>query len=148
MTCAEAREWMLEAERTDLNGATESELSLHLRTCGRCRRTAHRILEAERELWGALAAATPGRGADEAVGLVRRRARRRRWMWRAAPLAAAAVLAVALITRREQVQQPLPPASAPSIRSGRSGLAVEGPPGRSVAVFQTDNPDIVVIWFF
>src|SRR3989442_6378163 len=136
---------MLEAERTDLNGATESELSVHLRTCGRCRRAAHRILEAERELWGALAAATPGRGADEAVGLVRRRARRRRRMWRAAPLAAAAVLAVALITRREQVQQSLPPPSAPPTRAG---LAVQGPPGRSVAVFQTDNPDIVVTWVF
>src|SRR5207248_7035005 len=126
---------MLEAERTDLSGATESDLSLHLRGCVRCRRAANRILEAERELWGALAAATPERGADEAVALVRRRAQHRRWMWRAAPLAAAAVLAVALIARREQVQRSLPPASAPSIRSGRSGqsgLAVEGPPGRSV----------------
>ena len=148
MRCAEAREQMLEADRTDLSGATESELSLHLHRCARCRGAADRILEAERELWRALAAATPRRGADEAVRLARRRARRRRWMWRAAPLAAAAVLAVALIARREQVQQSLPPASAPSIRSGRSGLAVEGPPGRSVAVFQTDNPDIVVIWFF
>ena len=145
MTCAEARERMLEAERTDLSGATESELSLHLRGCARCRRAANRILEAERELWGALAAATPVRGTEEAVGTVRRRAQRRRWVWRVAPLAAAAVLAVALIARREQVQQTPPPASAPPIRSG---LAVEGPPGRSVAVFQTDNPDIVVIWFF
>jgi len=136
---------MLEADPTDLSGAADSELSLHLRGCARCRRAANRILEAERELWGALAAATPGRGADEAVGLVRRRARRRRWMWRATPLAAAAVLAVALIARREPVQRSLPPASAPPIRSG---LAVEGPPGRSVAVFQADNPDIVVIWFF
>jgi len=145
VTCAEAIERMLEADPTDLSGAADSELSLHLRGCARCRRAANRILEAERELWGALAAATPGRGADEAVGLVRRRARRRRWMWRAAPLAAAAVLAVALIARREPVQRSLPPASAPPIRSG---LAVEGPPGRSVAVFQADNPDIVVIWFF
>ena len=145
MTCAEAREWMLEAERTDLNGATESELSLHLRTCGRCRRAAHRILEAERELWGALAAATPGRGADEAVGLVRRRAWRRRWMWRAAPLAAAAVLTIVWLGRPARVEQsalsPTPPAAG-------SGIAVEAPPGRSVAVFRTDNPDIVVIWFF
>src|SRR5213594_95339 len=123
---------MLEAERTDLSGATESELSLHLRGCVRCRRAANRILEAERDLWGALAAATPGRGAHEAVGLVRRRAQRRRWMWRAAPFAAAAVLAVVLIARREQVQQTLPPASAPPIRSG---LAIDAPPGRSVAVF-------------
>src|SRR5213082_1485549 len=124
---------MLEAERTDLSGATESRLSLHLRGCVRCRRAANRILEAERELSGALAAATPQRGADEAVALVRRRAQRRRWVWRAAPLAAAAVLAVALIARREQVQQSLPPPSAPPTRAG---LTVEGPPGRSVAVFQ------------
>ena len=144
MTCAEARERMLEAERTDLSGATESELSLHLRGCARCRRAANRILEAERELWGALAAATPVRGAEEAVGTVRRRAQRRRWVWRVAPLAAAAGLAVALLARREQVQQSLPPKAPPT----RAGLAVEGPPGRSVAVFQTDNPDIVVIWFF
>ncbi len=144
MTCAEARERMLEAERTDLSGATESELSLHLRGCARCRRAANRILEAERELWGALAAATPVRGTEEAVGTVRRRAQRRRWVWRVAPLAAAAGLAVALLARREQVQQSLPPKAPPT----RAGLAVEGPPGRSVAVFQTDNPDIVVIWFF
>ena len=144
MTCAEARERMLEAERTDLSGATDSELSLHLRGCARCRRAANRILEAERELWGALAAATPVRGAEEAVGTVRRRAQRRRWVWRVAPLAAAAGLAVALLARREQVQQSLPPKAPPT----RAGLAVEGPPGRSVAVFQTDNPDIVVIWFF
>jgi len=144
VTCAEARERMLEAERTDLSGATESELSLHLRGCARCRRAANRILEAERELWGALAAATPVRGAEEAVGTVRRRAQRRRWVWRVAPLAAAAGLAVALLARREQVQQSLPPKAPPT----RAGLAVEGPPGRSVAVFQTDNPDIVVIWFF
>ena len=144
MTCGEARERMLEAERMDLSGATESELSLHLRGCARCRRAANRILEAERELWGALAAATPVRGAEEAVGTVRRRAQRRRWVWRVAPLAAAAGLAVALLARREQVQQSLPPKAPPT----RAGLAVEGPPGRSVAVFQTDNPDIVVIWFF
>jgi len=52
---------------------------------------------------------------------------------------------VALIARREEVEPPLSPVNAPPIRSG---LAVEGPPGRNVAVFQTDNPDIVVIWFF
>src|SRR2546430_12446243 len=74
---------MLEAERTDLSGATDSELSLHLRECARCRRAAHRILEEERVLFGVLAAATPRRGAEEAVGTVRRRAQRRRWVWRA-----------------------------------------------------------------
>ena len=145
MTCAEARERMLEAERTDLSGATDSELSLHLRGCARCRRAAHRILEEERVLFGVLASATPRRGADEAVGLVRRRARRRRWMWRAAPLAAAAVLAIVWLGRPARVEQsarsPTPPAAG-------SGIAVEAPPGRSVAVFRSDNPEIVVIWYF
>src|SRR5438093_7403091 len=145
MRCAEARERMLEADRTDLNGATESELSLHLRTCERCRRTAHRILDAERELWGALAAATPGRGADEAVGLVRRRARRRRWMWRAAPLAAAAVVAVVWLGRPARVEQPTLSPTPPAVGSG---IAAQAPPGKDGAVFRTDNPEIVVIWFF
>ena len=145
MRCAEARERMLEAERTDLSGATESELNLHLRECARCRRAANRILEAERELWGALAAATPGHGADEAVGLVRRRARRRRWMWRAAPLAAAAVLAIVWLGRPARLEQP---ALSPTPPAVGSGIAVEAPPGKSVAVFRTDNPEIVVIWFF
>src|SRR5947208_16344918 len=106
MRCAEARERMLEAERTDLSGATESELNLHLRECARCRRAANQILEAERELWGVLAAATPGRGADEAVGLVCRRARRRRWMRRAGELAAAAVLAEVVLGSSIRMEQP------------------------------------------
>src|SRR2546429_9495909 len=105
---------MLEAERTDLSGATESELSLHLRGCARCRRAANRILEAERELWGALAAATPVRGTEEAVGTVRRRAQRRRWVWRVAPLAAAAGVARGPPRRREAGLQSLPPEHAPT----------------------------------
>src|SRR2546430_17714879 len=103
---------MLEAERTDLSGATESELSLHLRGCVRCRRAANRIVEAERELWGALAAATPERGADEAVALVRRRAQRRRWVWRVAPPAPAAGVARGLVAPRQHVPPPPPPAHA------------------------------------
>ncbi len=145
MTCVEARGQILEADRNDLAGATDSELSLHLRACAGCRASADRILEAEGELERALTAAEPRRAADDAVRTATRPGVRRRWIWRSAPLAAAAVLAVVLIARRGEVEQTLPPPTAPPIRSG---LAVEGPPGRSVAVFQTDNPDIVVIWFF
>src|SRR5881396_1206205 len=121
MRCAEARERMLEAERTDSRGASESGLTPHLRACARCRRAANQILEAERELWGALAAATPGHGADEAVGLVCRRARRRRWMWRAAPLAAAAVLAIVWLGRPARLEQPaLSPPRRRSVPASRS----------------------------
>ena len=145
MTCVEAQGRMLEADRNDLAGATDSDLSLHLRGCARCRAAADGILEIERELGRALAAAVPRSAAHDAVLTATRRAVRRRWILRSVPLAAAAVLAVVLIARRGAVEQTLPPPTAPPIRSG---LAVEGPPDRSVAVFQTDNPEIVVIWFF
>src|SRR5437879_13833596 len=82
MTCADARERMLEADRNDLTGATDSDLSLHLRSCAGCRVAADRILEGERELGRALAAAAPRRAADDAVLTATRREVRRRWMWR------------------------------------------------------------------
>jgi len=145
MTCAEARDQMLEADRPDLGAATASELSLHLRDCARCRAAAERILDAERELERALAAATPGRTPREATRAAARGASRRRWTSRAASLAAAAILAIVLLGRRADVRRPPP---APTRFASGSDIAVEAPPGRSVAVFRTDNPDIVVIWFF
>jgi hypothetical protein len=145
MTCAEARDQMLEADRPDLTAATTSGLSLHLRGCAGCRAAAERILDAERELGRALAAATPGRTPHAAAWAAARRASRRRWVSRAAPLAAAAVLAMVLLGRRADVRRAPP---APTRFASGSDIAVEAPPGRSVAVFRTDNPDIVVIWFF
>src|SRR2546428_13292029 len=145
MTCAEARDQMLEADRADLTAATASELSLHLGGCARCRAAAERILAAERELERALAAATPGRTPPEAARALARRAARRRWMSRAAPLAAAAGLAIVLLGRRGDVRRAPP---APTRFTGGPHIAGEAPPGRSGVVFRTHNPHIVGIWFF
>jgi len=139
LTCSTARELMLEADPLDLLGATQTELSLHVDGCTRCRTAAQRMLEV------ALGAATPRRSVNDAVRVARRRAWRRSWLWRASPLAAAAVLAIVWLGRRAPLQQP---ASPPIRPAGGSGVAVAAPPGKSVAVFRTDNPDIVVIWFF
>ena len=145
MTCLEAQGRMLEADRHDLAGATDSELSLHLRGCAGCRPAADRILEAERELGRALAGAAPRRAADEAVLTATRRDVRRRWVWRAAPLAAAALFAAVLLGRRRAVEQAWPSARRPL---APADIAVEAPLGGSVGVFRTDNPDVVIIWFF
>ena len=145
MTCVEARGQILEADRNDLAGATDSELSLHLRGCAGCRTAADRILEAERELGRALAGAAPRRAADEAVLTATRRGVRRRWVWRAAPLAAAALFAAVLLGRRRAVEQARPSARRPL---APADIAVEAPLGGSVGVFRTDNPDVVIIWFF
>jgi len=59
------------------------------------------------------------------------------------PLAAAAGLAGLILTRRHPIELVPPASPTPSPR-----IAVTAPPGRSVAVLQTDNPDVVVIWFF
>ena len=145
MTCVEARGQILEADRNDLAGATDSELSLHLRGCAGCRTAADRILEAERELGRALAGAAPRRAADEAVLTATRRGVRRRWVWRAAPLAAAALFAAVLLGRRRAMEQAWPSARRPL---APADIAVEAPLGGSVGVFRTDNPDVVIIWFF
>lgn len=144
MNCTVALERMLEADLDELAGATDSALSLHLRECDACRQAARRIVAAEGELAGLLAGVTPRRGVDQVARFAERRARRR-WIWRATPLAAAAVLVAVLVARREPVERTLPPTGLPR---AESGIAVEAPSDRSVAVFTSDNSDIVVFWFF
>jgi hypothetical protein len=144
MRCADARERILEADRNDLAGATDSDLSRHVRGCAGCRAAADRILEVERELGRALAAAAPRRTTDDAVLTATRRGVRRRWMWRSAPLAAAALLAAVLIGRHRTVEQSWPSTQTPL---APADIAVEAR-GGSVAVFRTDNPDVLIIWFF
>ncbi|HEY6158403.1 MAG TPA: hypothetical protein VIV88_13170 [Gemmatimonadales bacterium] len=145
MRCADARERMLEADRNDLAGATDSDLSRHLRGCAGCRAAADRILEVERELGRALAAAAPRRAANDAVLTATRRGVRRRWIWRSAPLAAAALLAAVLLGRHRPVERSWPSTQRPF---APADIAVEAPLGGSAAVFRTDNPDVVIIWFF
>ena len=145
MNCAAAREMMLVADRAELEGAAESELSRHVQSCADCSAVARRILTAERELARVVRSSAPRRAADEAIRQAPRRAPRRCWAWRAAPLAIAALLAAVLLGRRPLIEHALPLTLPPALGSH---LAVEPPPGWSVAVFGADNPDIIVIWFY
>jgi anti-sigma factor RsiW len=145
MNCAAAREMMLEVDLTELDGTIESELIEHVRACAQCSAAVQRILTAQRALRHALRNAAPRLAPDALIGRAKRHVPLYRRAWPAAALAAAATLGALLLSRPESSVPMLPPTPPPT---AGSGLAVQAPPGRSVAVFRTDNPDIVVIWFY
>lgn len=142
MTCLEARAALLEADLEELRGTADTSLALHLRDCADCRAGAERILQVEDALGRRLAALAPRRGIARAPATPRRR---RPWRW-AVPLAAAAGIVGLAVTR----PGPRPPGGdvggVPEPAPGR--IAVEAPVGRNVAVFETADPNIVIIWLF
>jgi anti-sigma factor RsiW len=147
MNCEAARERLLEAELAELEGRGDGELARHLRSCRSCSTQARAILDQYGALRGALESRPPR--LDPADPRWRRRVVRspaRRWV-AAIPLALAAGLAILVVARRHQTAIE-PGTPVPLATSAAPGLDVQGPPGRSVAVFQTDNPNIVVIWSF
>lgn len=143
MTCLEARAALLEAELEELRGTADTPLALHLRDCTDCRAAAERILRLEGALGRRLAARAPRRRIARAPVAPRRH---RPWRW-AAPLAAAAGIVALVVTR---APEPRPEDHGPPDLATHEvgGVSVRAPAGRNVAVFQTDNPDIVVIWFY
>lgn len=148
MTCDRARELMLTAELSELHGSDTSAFSRHLAACERCRTIAAALLTGQRELSDALFAFTtpsaqPARAALRAAQQRRVRMRTMRWM---APLAVAAGLATVLVTRTGS--PPFAESPAPRPEAALQGVSVTAPPGRSVAVLQTEHSNIVVIWFY
>ena len=142
MNCAAARELLLEADLRALDG----ELAAHIAGCPECRSLAEHLRTAERSLARGLAAIRPS--VDSVTAVTRaaaeagRRARRRRGAAIATLAAAAGLGAVVFSTRRPELTGTAPAVFAPA------RLAVTAPPGRNVAVLKTDNPDVVVFWFF
>ena len=145
ISCAEARDALLVADLAELEERGEGSLAAHLASCPTCRALADRVLVATDALRGERAV-RPRRSATAAAELARaeagrvRRARRARWAL--APVLAAAGLAAILLARggpesgRPIAARPTPP--PPLVES----------PAAKVAVFTTDNPNIVVVWQF
>lgn len=148
MNCTDARAALLEADPVELRGEAETAVSLHLRECAACRATADAILATEAAAGRRIQARAPRSGAADAVARGRsaaERRRRARWGW-LVPLAAAAGIVTLILTR----PGPHPPGEEVGVvREPAPGrIAVEAPVGRSVAVFETTDPDIVIIWLF
>ena len=153
----------MEADPAELRAEGTGELAAHLRSCPRCRAVAAAFLR-EAEALEAVLAASSERLAENSMyatkpigpGASRRRVRgprRIRWRW-AAPLAAAAALAAALLLRSGG------PARGPGVRSSVGGAVaptaanvgaieaplVRAPSARHVMIFKTDDPNITIIW--
>ncbi|MBI2403441.1 MAG: hypothetical protein HYV20_12065 [Gemmatimonadetes bacterium] len=148
MNCETARDRLLEAPLTELRGEGDGALAQHLRGCLECQDRARRILAQTAVLQAALERATPRVEAVQAAW--RRRAvpssARRRWAV-VVPLALAASLALLLLGRHPTGQAPESGTPSPTAPIA-APLGVQAPQGRAVTVFQTDNPNIVVIWSF
>jgi hypothetical protein len=147
MNCETARHRLLEADLAELRG--DGELAHHLHTCSACQDRARRILDQTAALRVTLERATPHTDAAQAArrGRITTSAPLRRWAV-AVPLALAAGLTVLLIGRRREPAAPASSSPPPTVLATATPLDVQVPPGRTVTVFQTDNPNIVVIWSF
>lgn len=160
MNCERATALLLEADLAELEGHGDTALAAHLERCPSCRERARRIVAAERGLDRALdglghqgrapdatAAATGGEptsGPRVASVPIRRGRRAVRWAW--IPLALAAGLGTLILVSDEE---PLPtrPTSAALDRS-TDRLRVDVPAGRNAVLYETENPNVIVVWFY
>lgn len=142
LSCTAARELMLTAGPDQLHpGAGSSPLSRHLQECPACARAARAICAEHDALNDALAALVRDAGPAPAV----RQARRRSAAWRipAAAAAAAALLLVGrTVVRRDPAPAPLPVRAAAVPRMPIVSASAD----RAVAIMQTSNPNITVVW--
>ncbi len=173
MTCEGVREQLLEASATALAGRGESAVARHVRSCAACHAVAKRILDETGQLGASFDRIQPGMSEEEAVRLalegrrarageptaVRRagsRGSRHRWrQWAAVPLAAAAAIAALVLTAGPRGQRPeggdpralaVPRATTAAVSPDE--LSVDIPEEGRVAVFETTNPTITVVWFY
>ena len=145
MNCRTARSLLLTAEPADLEGRGDTDLSQHLRSCAHCRALASEIRQAMGQLDQALDVEAAGvQLVRQAIRSAQRRRTRARLLGRLVPLAAAAGLAGLLFVRRGPPAVPVPLGAPPAIHD----VSATAPPGHSLAVLHTDDPNIVVIWFF
>lgn len=174
--CAFGRDALLRADPVELAGTLETELGRHIAGCARCREAAERLLASNRLLddflglapaldvdaFLAQAALGPnGRAGargfgdptlrdptmtEDAPGHAAQTDRHRlRTRWRRWTVVAAAASVAALLVARSS-DRPLPgEAPVPVVERYPT---FEVPAGRDVALLQTDDPDITVLWFF
>ena len=146
MMCPDAYQQLLTADPAELTGHAPTELSRHIRDCARCGTAAAAILSHTDTLRQAMNASVPSQPAARALERARKlQQRRRRWLV-AAPVLAAAGLATLLLTSdTASVGSEI---SLPVQATRVASPLVEQPTGVDVAVFNTNNPNIVVVWFF
>lgn len=144
MKCTDARQALLIADPSELVGGHATEVSRHLRDCSGCAAAAAAIVEHTDALRRALVASAASRHPGVTVRHTAKRGRRR-WIVAVPALAAAGLAAVLFMADTAYRGTEIVPAT----RAAQTpGPLVDQPMGTNVAVFGTDNPNIVVVWFF
>jgi len=149
-TCENVRRLILEAEPDELRGIGSGRVAAHVRDCSSCGHLAARILGETAALDAYLTADADPSTVEEVLrraGIASphwtgTRSHPQGWWGRRSAwvaLAAAASVA-ALLLARGPVPVALAVAELPPL--------VQSSSDRTVAVMQTDNPDITVLWFF
>jgi anti-sigma factor RsiW len=146
VNCRAALDQLLEADSAVLAGLGETELADHVRACPRCAAAAAAMLRTQASLQASLDAVRPRVPVEMALGRAqwRRPSWRRRWWIAAAPVAAAAGIAAIILLSRS-VPTPVP-TQPPATQATAERPIVTAPAGHNVAVFQTDDPNIVIVW--
>ena len=160
MNCERATALLLEADLGELEGRGDTDLVAHLERCTDCGERARRIVAAERALDRALdglgrqslarhgTAAARGGELPSDRHLAGAPSRRGwggvRWAW--IPLALAAGIAALIL---------IPDEEAPPVRSTPAALdvapdrlRVDVPAGRNAVLYETENPNVIVVWFY
>lgn len=146
MNCTDAYRELLTADPAELAGRAPTALSRHIQSCARCGGAAAAILSRTDLLRRTMDSSAPSRAPTAAVARAEwRQRRRRRWLV-AGPVLAAAGLAGLLLTSDSLDRGTDIGSVAREVRVMRP--LVEQPTDLDVAVFTTDNPNIVVVWFF
>ena len=150
--CTRPFDTLLEADVEELSGIAETELGVHVLGCARCAAAARAILDGNVALDEVLGSFPPidaralvARSRVAGSPRVEKRVPRitRRWR-RGAALAVAASITVLLVLPGRDL--PMPGVElAPRVEAYSM---VEAPADLSVAVIQTDNPDMTVLWFY
>jgi anti-sigma factor RsiW len=152
VNCQRAEGLLLEAAPEELTPDSDSPLGEHIRTCERCRSKAEAIRAAERGLGESLDGFQPSVSADELLeaAILRERQRwsRNRFYRRAMPVAAAAVLVLALgvslFTSGPRVTEQF----AGQVGAMAEPAQFEAPSNRTAMVLNPGDSDIQIIWLF
>jgi hypothetical protein len=142
--CATAADLLLVAEPAELRGEGDTGLAGHVRACASCRAQAQLLLAEQARLGRALHTLTALHTSPAS-----RDRPTRHWLPRVLlPVAAAAAAVVMLVTRTaEHANEPLPPLLVPAARVADVPV-VNASTTRNVAVMQTSDPKITVVWYY
>ena len=132
MTCTEARDTIETADLADLR-ANDGRLAEHLAECEDCRQLADVVVRGTTRL-----------AADGARRAHATRSRVRRVTTWSSVAAAAAIVGVVALNRRDPATGPAPArvASLPVVRQ----VSLEVGPGQQATVLKTSDPTVTVIW--